>query len=81
MATARSSAEGAAAAAVAQHQAATRSAIKDGLGWGLELHRFVEPKDWPAALQSRVPAEHRQGAEEYLRGIAQRMRNLKAMKR
>lgn len=52
---------------------------KDGLAWGLEIHRWVEPRDWPQALE-RVPAEHRARAEEYLRGIAQRMRNLRALK-
>ena len=57
-----------------------RAVEKDGLGWGLELHRYVEPKHWPRELEARVPPEHRAAAEEYLRGIAQRMRNLRAMK-
>lgn len=52
----------------------------NGLGWGLKLHRHTEPKDWPAAL-ANVPEEHRAGAEEYLRGIAARMRALREMKR
>lgn len=50
----------------------------DGLGWGLRLHRRVEPKDWPRALQD-VPQEHRAQAEEYLRGIAARMRVRRAL--
>lgn len=51
----------------------------DGLGWGLRLHRRVEPKDWPRALEEQVPAEHRAGAEEYLRGIAARLRVLRKL--
>ena len=47
---------------------------KDGLGWGLWLHRYVEPKHWPQALKDQVPDEHRPAAETYLRGIAARMR-------
>lgn len=54
---------------------------KDGLAWGLELHRRVEPRDWPRELEARVPPEHRAVAEEYLRGIAQRMRNLRELAR
>lgn len=53
----------------------------DGLGWGLFLHRYHEPRDWPRLLESMVPAAHRAGAESYLRAIAQRMRvvrNLRA---
>jgi len=56
--------------------AAFRDAPKDGLGWGLELHRWTDPREWPAGLE-RVPAEHRAVAEDYLRGIARRMRTLR----
>lgn len=52
----------------------------NGLGWGLKLHRHTEPKDWPAAL-ANVPEEHRADAEEYLRGIAARMRALRQLQR
>jgi hypothetical protein len=51
---------------------------QDGLGWGLRIQRHREPKDWPAALLE-VPEQHRAQAEEYLRGIAARMRTLRAM--
>lgn len=68
------------AAAAAMVAAASREAPhKDGLAWGLELHRWVEPRNWPEALE-RVPEEHRARAEEYLRSIAQRMRTLRALK-
>lgn len=60
--------------------AAFREAPKDGLAWGLELHRWVEPKHWPRELEARVPPEHRAVAEEYLRGIAKRMRTLRELK-
>lgn len=53
---------------------------KDGLAWGLKLHRWVDPKNWPAELE-RVPEEHRAEAEDYLRGIAKRMRTLRGMNR
>lgn len=67
-------------AAAAAARGAPHAAKKDGLAWGLELHRWVEPKHWPRELEARVPAEHRAVAEEYLRGIAQRMRNVQALK-
>lgn len=66
--------------AAAEAAAAFRTAEKDGLAWGLELHRWVEPKDWPRELEARVPPEHRAVAEEYLRGIAKRMRTLRELK-
>lgn len=50
----------------------------DGLGWGLQIHRRYEPKDWLAQLE-RVPEQHRAEAEAYLRGIAARMRVLRDM--
>lgn len=56
--------------------AAFRDSPKDGLAWGLELHRWTDPREWPAGLE-RVPAEHRAAAEDYLRGIAKRMRTLR----
>ncbi len=45
----------------------------DGLGWGARIHRHHDPKHWREQLE-KVPAEHRAGAETYLRGIAARMR-------
>lgn len=69
------------AAAAAMVAADAREAPhKDGLAWGLELHRWVEPKHWPRELEARVPPEHRAVAEEYLRGIAKRMRTLRELK-
>lgn len=70
-----------AAAAALDLFMAHRPPPQDGSGWGVELQRFVEPKDWPRALEERVPAEHRAGAEEYLRGIAARMRIQRDMAR
>ena len=51
---------------------------QDGTGWGLQIHRHRDPRDWPHALE-QVPEQHRAEAEAYLRGIAARMRNLKRM--
>lgn len=45
-----------------------------GLGWGLFLHRYHVPADWPRLLESTVPEQHRAGARAYLEGIAYRMR-------
>jgi hypothetical protein len=50
----------------------------DGLGWGLRIHRRYKPKDWLAQLE-HVPEQHRAEAEQYLRGIAERMRVLRDM--
>lgn len=44
-----------------------------GIGWGSRIHRHVDPMKWREALE-KVPAKHRKEAEEYLRGIAARMR-------
>ncbi len=49
-----------------------------GLGWGLRIQRRVEPSGWPAALL-KVPEQHRAQAEEYLRGMAARMRVLRRL--
>jgi hypothetical protein len=51
----------------------------DGTGWGLRIQRRHEPRDWPRQLE-KVPEEHRAGAEEYLRGIAARMRVIRRLK-
>lgn len=51
----------------------------DGTGWGLMIQRRHKPRDWPRALES-VPEEHRAAAEEYLRGIAARMRVVRRLK-
>lgn len=51
----------------------------DGLGWGLRIHRCAAPRDWPRELE-KVPEEFRAGAEEYLRGIAARMRVVRRLK-
>ena len=45
----------------------------EAVAYGAAIHRYVPHADWPEAL-ARVPADKRAGAEEYLRGIAQRMR-------
>jgi hypothetical protein len=45
----------------------------------ITLQRRSEPRDWPAALQ-RVPAECRAECEEYLRGIADRLRTLRNLR-
>jgi len=52
----------------------------DGLGWGLHLHRYHHHRDWPRLLETMVPEEHRPGAEDYLRGIATRMRAARAVR-
>ena len=51
---------------------------QDGLGYGLRIHRYSAPRDWPREL-GKVPEEHRPRAEEYLRGIAARMRHLRRL--
>lgn len=50
-----------------------------GLSWGVWIHRYFEPKDWVAQLE-KVPEDLRATAEQYLRGIAERMRTLKKLK-
>lgn len=52
---------------------------QDATGWGVLIQRHHEPRDWPAQLE-RVPEEFRAGAEEYLRGIAARMRVVRRLK-
>ena len=52
---------------------AGRQEPNTGLGWGSFIHRHHEPRTWPQQLE-RVPQELRAEAEEYLRGIAARMR-------
>lgn len=49
-----------------------------GLGWGLRIQRRTEPAAWPAALL-QVPEQHRAQAEDYLRGMAARMRVLRRL--
>lgn len=53
---------------------------KDGLSYAVEIERKVEPKGWPAALES-VPENVRPEAENYLRGVAARMRAIRKMMR
>ena len=53
---------------------------RSGLGWGVWIQRHIAPKDWPQELE-RVPPEHRQVAEQYLRGIAARMRVVRAVRK
>ena len=55
----------------------TLPAGADGLAWGLALQRYVKPSDWPKELAT-VPEQHRARAEDYLRGIAARMRYLRS---
>jgi len=57
-----------------------RTAPQSGLAWGVWIHRRVPPKRWPQELE-RVPPEHRQVAEQYLRGIAARMRVVRAVRK
>lgn len=52
---------------------------QDATGWGLKIQRHHEPRDWPREL-AKVPEEFRAGAEEYLRGIAARMRVIRRLK-
>ena len=52
---------------------------QDATGWGLHIHRHYDPREWLRQLE-KVPEEHRAGAEEYLRGIAQRMRVVRRLK-
>ena len=49
----------------------------EAIAYGSAIHRYVPTTDWPEAL-ARVPEDRRQGAEEYLRGIAKRMRVARA---
>ena len=42
------------------------------------IHRRVDPMQWPSALND-VPADKRDEAEAYLRGIAQRMRVIRSI--
>ena len=51
----------------------------DCLGYAVDIERRVAPKDWPEALKE-VPAECRSEAEEYLRGIAARIRVVRGIK-
>jgi hypothetical protein len=53
----------------------------DAIGWGLYLHRYHDHREWPRLLETMVPAEHRAGAEEYLRGIAARMRVVRQLRK
>lgn len=52
---------------------------QDGPGWGVYIQRRYEPRDWPRALEI-VPQELRASAEEYLRGMAARMRVIRRLK-
>lgn len=51
----------------------------DATGWGVRIQRHHEPRDWPRELE-KVPEQFRAGAEEYLRGIAHRMRVVRRLK-
>ena len=51
----------------------------DCLGYAVDIERRVAPKDWPEALKG-VPAECSAEAEEYLRGIAARIRVVRGLK-
>jgi hypothetical protein len=52
---------------------------QDATGWGLHIHRRYDMSKWREQLE-KVPEEHRAGAEEYLRGIAARMRVVRRLK-
>lgn len=49
------------------------------LDYAIEIERTRAPKDWPAALK-QVPAEFRPETENYLRGIAARIRVVRGIK-
>lgn len=51
----------------------------DCLGYAVEIERRREPRDWPKALEG-IPAECRGEVEDYLRGIAQRIRVIRGLK-
>lgn len=51
----------------------------DCLGYAVEIQRRSEPRDWPRALEG-VPVECQEACEEYLRGIAQRIRVIRGLK-
>lgn len=51
----------------------------DCLSYAVEIERTREPRDWPKALEG-VPVECRERCEEYLRGIAQRIRVVRGIK-
>lgn len=53
--------------------------ISNCLGYAVEIERRREPKDWPEALKG-VPAECRDECENYLRGIAARLRVVRGIK-
>ena len=51
----------------------------DCLHYASDIERNVAPKDWPRAIQQRVPPECRSECETYLRGIAARIRAKRAI--
>jgi hypothetical protein len=51
----------------------------DGLGWGLWIQMYSVPRVWPDELL-KVPAALRPEAERYLRGMAQRLRVIRALR-
>lgn len=51
----------------------------DALWYAVQIQRDRQPRDWPAALTS-VPEQFRPAAEDYLRGMAQRMRYLRSLR-
>lgn len=53
--------------------------ISGCLQHAVDIERRCAPKDWPEALKE-VPAECRGEAEEYLRGIAARIRVVRGIK-
>lgn len=61
-------------------QVALRAEPINGLGWGLYIQRYSEPRHWRREFE-KVPAQHRAGAEEYLKGCAARLRTLRARAR
>jgi len=49
------------------------------LHFAVDIERRREPKDWPEALKG-VPAECRDECENYLRGMAARIRVVRGLK-
>lgn len=57
------------------------TAKERGLGHGLRIHRYEQPKYWRGLVDEIENEEERKAAEEYLDGIAKRTRVVNALKR
>lgn len=52
----------------------------NALNYAGAIHRYVEPPQWLAELE-KVPTEHREFVEIYLRGMAARIRVIRAIRK